>query len=374
MGVDVKALSKVLAFRLQLFLPELIHTDQKAFVKGRSLHHHVRFVSDLQDLVTVRDEDAYAMFLDFEKAYDRVNWTYMFKVLDRMGCGGAFASWVKLLYTKPQAHLMINGYVQDAVQPTRGVKQGDPLSALLFLMVIEPLGNLLRRHEEHGVCISSDHTITSVFFADDSTLLSNSIPGVEAQLELVNKYCDGSGAKLNMTKCVLMSLNRKRACPRVEGVRVLGIDDTVTYLGILFGQKRVNNLIVEALDNRFYEGFRLWFGRARTLQGRLLIAQTMASSRLWHFTTHATIPLAMLKRWQAALHRFVLSRRYERNARHIQLIPRDFVNQRRHDGGLTFPVSPVHSNVSCSANCYNLSSLLKVVITTGPRRAWHLLL
>ena len=337
MGVDVKALSKVLAFRLQLFLTKLVHPDQKAFVKGRSLHHHVRFLSDLQDLVTARDEEAYAMFLDFEKAYDRVNWNYMFQVLDRMGCGGAFSAWVKLLYTKPQAHLMLNGYAQDALSPTRGVKQGDPLSALLFLLVIEPLGNLLRRHEEHGICLTSDITATSVFFADDSTLLSSSVAGVEAQLELVDGYCRGSGAKLNVSKCVLMSLHRTRRCPPVPGVRVLEPEDTVKYLGLLFGQRRTATLIVEELDRRFYDGFKQWFRRARTLQGRLLIAQTMVLSRLWHYTAHVPVPASLVKKWQAALHRFVLSRRYERDARHIQLISKEFVNLPRHDGGLQIP-------------------------------------
>ncbi|KAF1330506.1 putative Pollike protein, partial [Globisporangium splendens] len=196
MGVDVKALSKTLTYRLQLFLPKLIHADQKAFVKGRSIHHHIRFLADLQDLVTAQDEEAYAMFLDFEKAYDRVNWDYMFQVLDRMGCGGAFSDWVKLLYTSPQAHLLINGHIQPAICPTRGVKQGDPLSALLFLMVIEPLGNLLRQHEEHGICLTEDHTVPGLFFADDSTLLSGSVQGIQAQLDFVQEYCDGSGAKL----------------------------------------------------------------------------------------------------------------------------------------------------------------------------------
>ncbi|CEG44996.1 pollike protein [Plasmopara halstedii] len=88
-GIDVKALSKVLTYRLQTFLPQLIHGDQKTFVQGRPIHHHVRFMADLQDLVTARKEEAYAMFIDIEKVYDRVNWDYMFQVLDRMVCGGA---------------------------------------------------------------------------------------------------------------------------------------------------------------------------------------------------------------------------------------------------------------------------------------------
>ncbi|DAZ93972.1 TPA: hypothetical protein N0F65_008701 [Lagenidium giganteum] len=95
MQVDVKALSKALTFRLQAFLPQFIHADQKAFVKGRSLHHHVRFLSDMQELITARDDTAYAVFLDFEKAYDRVDWDYMFQVLDKVGCGGAFLDWVQ---------------------------------------------------------------------------------------------------------------------------------------------------------------------------------------------------------------------------------------------------------------------------------------
>ncbi|KAF1320234.1 putative Pollike protein, partial [Globisporangium splendens] len=275
MPVDVKALSKTLTFRLQSVVCSLIHTDQKAFVKGRSIHHHVRFLADLQDLITNLDDEAYAMFLDFEKAFDRVNWDYMFRVLEKMGCGSAFIQWVRLLYTRPQAHLLINQNIQPALHPARGVKQGDPLSALLFLLAIEPLGNLLRSHEEYGVCLDVDHTATSMFFADDTTLLGGSIPSVQAQLELVDDYCKGSGAKLNLSKSVLMALNRNRDCPRLPGVQVLGRAESVKFLGIPFSQSPVNDAIVSFLDNRFYDGFKAWYRRARTLRGRLLVAQTM---------------------------------------------------------------------------------------------------
>ena len=88
--VDVKVLSKALTYRLQSVILDLIHPDQKGFVKGRSIHHHVRFLADLQDLVTGRDEEAYALFLDFQKAFDRVNWVYLFRLLERMGFGSEF--------------------------------------------------------------------------------------------------------------------------------------------------------------------------------------------------------------------------------------------------------------------------------------------
>ncbi|KAF1321893.1 putative Pollike protein, partial [Globisporangium splendens] len=335
--VDVKVLSKALTYRLQSVVPDLVHTDQKGFVKGRSIHHHVRFLADLQDLVTSRDEEAYALFLDFEKAFDRVNWDYMFRVLERMGCGSDFLQWVRLLYTEPQAHLVINQNIQPALFPTRGVKQGDPLSALLFLLTIEPLGNLLRSHEEFGVCLTEDHTSTSVFFADDTTLLGGSIASVQAQLELVEEYCNGSGAKLNLGKSNLMALNRNEICPQLPGVHVLGRAESVKFLGIPFSQSPVNDDIVNFLEQRFYDGFKMWYRRARTLRGRLLVAQTMVLSRLWHYTQHVSIPSSVVKRWQSMLNRFVLSRKHDRDASHIQLIPKEFLYLPRSDGGLQIP-------------------------------------
>ncbi|KAF1331678.1 putative Pollike protein, partial [Globisporangium splendens] len=335
--VDVKVLSKALTYRLQSVVPDLVHTDQKGFVKGRSIHHHVRFLADLQDLVTSRDEEAYALFLDFEKAFDRVNWDYMFRLLERMGCGSEFVQWVRLLYTEPQAHLVINQNIQPVLFPTRGVKQGDPLSALLFLLTIEPLGNLLRSHEEFGVCLTEDHTSTSVFFADDTTLLGGSIASVQAQLELVEEYCNGSGAKLNLGKSNLMALNRNEICPQLPGVHVLGRAESVKFLGIPFSQSPVNDDIVNFLEQRFYDGFKMWYRRARTLRGRLLVAQTMVLSRLWHYTQHVSIPSSVVKRWQSMLNRFVLSRKHDRDASHIQLIPKEFLYLPRSEGGLQIP-------------------------------------
>ena len=158
------------------------------------------------------------------------------------------------------------------------------MSALLFILTIEPLGNLLRSHEEYGVCLTADHTATSTFFADDSTLLGGSIEHLQAQLEVVAEYCAGSGAKLNLSKSTLLALNRTHDCPLLPGVRVLGRTDSVNYLGIQFGQSSVDHILVDLLEQRFYDSFKMWYRRARTLRGRLLVAQTMVLSRLWHCT------------------------------------------------------------------------------------------
>lgn len=102
----------------------------------------------------------------------------------------------------------------------RGVKKNDPLSALLFLMTIEPLRILLRQQEEHGIWISAISATSEVLFADDSTLLSKTPNGVLTQLELVQLYCDGSGETQLEQKAFLLSLNWTMSCPRIPNLTI----------------------------------------------------------------------------------------------------------------------------------------------------------
>ena len=176
--------------------------------------------------------------------------------------------------------LVINGHLSPKIIPTRGVKQGDPHSSLLFLMTIEPLGNLLRSHEEHGININERNVATSLFFADDSTLLSGTRYGAVEQLQLVQTDCQGSGAKLNLAKSTQLLLNRHQEHSEFMDIQVLKKMDSVKYLGIPFSQSSVDDLMMGFLEKRYYDGFRSWFRRARNVNWRLLVAQTMVLSRL----------------------------------------------------------------------------------------------
>lgn len=101
-----------------------------------------------------------------------------------MHIGDAFINWVKLLHKSGRMSLMLNRWMQPEFEPTRGVKQGDPLSPLLFLLSLEPLCNLLRRNTSLGLRVGSRY-VTGAYFADDSTLISKDVPSVLKQLELV---------------------------------------------------------------------------------------------------------------------------------------------------------------------------------------------
>ncbi|KAH9080844.1 hypothetical protein Ae201684P_007930 [Aphanomyces euteiches] len=122
--VEVKILTRALAYRLRDLLPALIHPIQTGFVAGRRIHDHIIFLKDLQHKCTLDDIEGYAMFLDFEKAYDRVNWDFMYDVLEAFNFSPVFISWIKLMYHGPIIHLVINGELKPftpRVESSKGI-------------------------------------------------------------------------------------------------------------------------------------------------------------------------------------------------------------------------------------------------------------
>lgn len=103
---DVKFRSKVLAHRLQCVLPKWIHQDLIAFVRVKSMHHHIRHLTDIQDLVTIVGKKAHAAFLEFWKSYDRQLDVHVSRVV-RNGYW-KFINWVLLSYNNTNAQLRIN--------------------------------------------------------------------------------------------------------------------------------------------------------------------------------------------------------------------------------------------------------------------------
>lgn len=317
MPVETKLLSRALAHRLGQVLPQLIHEDQKGFVLGRSIHDHVVQLQELQHLLTRLNLTGYATFLDFEKAYDRVDWAYLTAVLERFGIGPQFISWVKVLYKKTIVRLDINGTLSAPIVPNRGVKQGDPLSSLLFVLAIEPLAEHLRRSPHLGIEIPYGPRLTSQLFADDCTLLSPNYNAVQGQMRLVDQYCAVSGAKLNVAKCKVVLLNDQEEPTPWPDLTLLSSGNYVKYLGVWFGHRLAPHCQVDGIVQAFYSSFATWGFRARTLAGRRLIVQNKVLPRLWYYTTTLAVPPATVEAMQSMVSKFILRAKLFRHDRYI---------------------------------------------------------
>ena len=169
MNVDVKILTKLLSMRLLLVLPSIIHESQTA-VYGRRIDNNIHLVRDLIDLANQNDEEAALLFLDQEKAFDRVNHKVLYSTMTRFGFGPEFVSWIRMIYSNASTRIDINGFHTKSIPLKSGVRQGCPLSPLLYVLIIELLALQLRSNPNIvGFTIDTDNIVSS-HYSDDAVI------------------------------------------------------------------------------------------------------------------------------------------------------------------------------------------------------------
>ncbi len=201
--VSVLIISKVLATRMSTVLGDVIHPDQACAVPGRRITDSLVLTRDAICYARDRNIRLVVLNLDFEKAFDRVSHQYFFQVLQKMGFPKRFIAWVGLLYTGLVSKILVNGHLSKAVNICSGVRQGCPLSPLLYVACIEPLAQILRRDKSiKGPDIpgTGGLTATCVLYMADVTLLAMDVLSIRRAMDLTDWYGQASGAKLNRSK------------------------------------------------------------------------------------------------------------------------------------------------------------------------------
>lgn len=205
-NVLYKILAKVLANRLKLILPELISENQSAFVPGRNITDNVLVAFEVVHHMSKKNrgnDGEVALKLDISKVYDRVDWSYLKARMLEMGFCNKWVDWIKMCVNTVSYEFCFNGSVVGPIGPTRGLRQGDPLSPYLFLFCVKGLSKAMNKAAAtgviHGEQISlSGLVITHLLFADDIFLFfrANTAESVAIKA-LLNDYAILSGQSIN---------------------------------------------------------------------------------------------------------------------------------------------------------------------------------
>jgi hypothetical protein len=201
-NVIYKTISKVLANRLKVILPSIISESQSAFVPGRLISDNILVAFEsLHYLKNKRRGKTTHMAakLDMSKAYDRVEWGYLEALMLRLGFNSIWVEIIMKCITTVQYSVLLNGNPTETFTPTRGIRQGDPLSPYLFLLCAEGLSALLRRGEAdfvfRGVAVCrGGPRVTHLLFADDCLLFFRATTDeCLAVMNILDKYEAASG-------------------------------------------------------------------------------------------------------------------------------------------------------------------------------------
>ena len=283
LNADYKICARTLAGRLLTVLHHVIAPDQTCGVRGRFIGENVALLRDVVDYVNEADLPVAILALDQEKAFDRVDWAFLFRTLQHMGFGPSFISWIRLLYSNIRSAVLINGYTTDFFKPTRGVRQGCPLSPLLYVLTMEVLAANIRAHPHiRGLALPRNPKPLPVLslYADDTSVIVSSDLAILSVFEVYGCFEKGSGSKLNLSKCEGLWLGSWRG--RAEApVAINWTSSKIKVLGIFIGNEGIEEANWLPRIGAVRNCLTSWRHRALSLKGKTLVLNALALSKIW---------------------------------------------------------------------------------------------
>ena len=225
-NVYYKIYSKILQRRLQPLLEKIISENQSAFVPGRAIGDNILITHEV--LHTLKTSKAakrvsLAVKTDMSKAYDRLEWDFISTVLERLGFHHLWIGLIMQCISTVTYSFLINGSPRGKVTPSRGIRQGDPLSPYIFILCSEVLSGLCSKAQVEGrmrgfKVARGSPRINHLLFADDTMFFLNADKGSTEELKaILSRYEKASGQSINKEKS---SITFSRKAPRELKQRV----------------------------------------------------------------------------------------------------------------------------------------------------------
>ena len=255
-----KLLSRIIVQRLKPFMAKAINPCQAGFVSGRCTSDNIIIVQEaIRTLISRRGRTGYvALKLDLEKAYDRLEWPFIKETLEFFQVPSTLIALIMNMISSTRFHILWNGSPLPELVPSRGIRQGDPLSPYLFILCLERLSikltEVFRNKSIHPLNFRTGVHLSHLFFVDDIFLFTRATARDYMNLnQLLLEFCKMSNQIMNATKSKTWFSPRTSRCIKEQMARILGLPTTDrigTYLGIpIFSTHRIASSCQYLVDN-----------------------------------------------------------------------------------------------------------------------------
>ena len=203
-----KIVTKILVQRMKHLMPTLVSPSQTAFISGRKGTDNVIMAQELvYTLGKKKGHQGYMIIkIDLEKAFNRMEWSFVRSMFFSLGFHQDTIDLILSCISSTSVSLLLNGSQLEEFQPSRGLRQGDPISPYIFILCMEFLSTLIHKKCEEGdwtrvKASRSGPGFSHIFFADDLLLFaSTSQRNMEAVSEVLDEFCSLTGQKISLAK------------------------------------------------------------------------------------------------------------------------------------------------------------------------------
>ncbi|GKA64547.1 RNA-directed DNA polymerase, eukaryota, reverse transcriptase zinc-binding domain protein, partial [Tanacetum coccineum] len=240
--------------------------------------------------------------VDFEKAFDSVRWDFLDDLLFKFGFGGKWRKWIQSCLRSSRGSIILNGSPTEEFQFHKGLKQGDPLSPLLFILVMESLHLSFNRVEEaglfNGIQLNSSINISHLFYADDAVFVGQWCEkNINTLVHILECFFRASGLRINMSKSKLMGLNVDNGKIKEAALKLgcLTLKPPFTYLGSTVGGSMSRIQAWDGVVERVKSRLSKWKVKMLSIGGRLtLLKSVLGSMAIYQMSIHKA-PLGVLR-------------------------------------------------------------------------------
>lgn len=251
-----KIITKAMTNRIKQVLKkeEIIHQQQFCHPK-RNIHENILSLLFMTKMINKINEKEllsnkktlHCLFVDFEKAFDRINHSYLIATLQKRNFGENFIRFIKT-FLKGKSKVNFNGTFSEEIKVERGTPQGETLSPFLFILAIDPLIRIIQKNNQiKGFNLHNQTEIKTLNYADDMLLVSFLKESLEQMLKLIDVYCKASNAKISTTKTKILSFGPQ---PVEQIGEIKQTNDEIEHLGVLFNKEGVVNNLEKLLEQQ----------------------------------------------------------------------------------------------------------------------------
>ncbi|KAG7584818.1 Ribonuclease H domain [Arabidopsis thaliana x Arabidopsis arenosa] len=313
---ETHIIAKILTKRIQPILPSLISPHQSAFVPNRAISDNVLITHEVLHYLRTSEAKKFcsmAVKTDMSKAYDRIEWGFLQAVLLKLGLHEKWVAWVMACVTSVSYKFLINGAPKGHVIPTRGLRQGDPLSPYLFILCTEVLSGLCSKAQSNGTLpgikvARASPPINHLLFADDTMFFCKSSPVCCSTLtRILEQYEKVSGQCINLTKSAITFSSKTSSDTKAKVKDALKINQEGgigKYLGLPehFGRKKrdIFSSIVDKIRQRAHS----WSSRFLSGAGKQVLLKAVLQSMPSYAMSCFKLPSSLCKQIHSVLTRF----------------------------------------------------------------------